>query len=81
MNEQAVRDIIGLVAGELEIPAARLDAGSSIDTIPEWDSVGHLNICLALQDRFGVELDMDTISELTSVAALAALVAKARAGS
>lgn len=76
MSEQAVRDIIALIAAELEIPADRLNAGSSIDNTPEWDSVGHLNICLAVQDRFGIELDMDAISELTSVAALAALVAR-----
>ena len=77
MNEQAVREIIALVSAELDIPPDRLDAGSSIDTTPEWDSVGHLNICLAIQDRFGVELDMDAISELTSIAALANLVSKA----
>ena len=50
-----------------------------IDTIPEWDSMAHLNICLAIQDSFGIQLDMDTIGELTSVAALAKLVDKARA--
>ena len=77
MSEKAVREIIALVASELEIPESRLNAGSSIDTTPEWDSVGHLNICLAVQDRFGVTLDMDAISELTSVAALAGLLDKA----
>jgi acyl carrier protein len=77
VTEQAVREIIALIASELEIPEGRLNAGSSIDTTPEWDSVGHLNICLAVQDRFGVVLDMEAISQLTSVAALAGLVEKA----
>ncbi|CAM9942264.1 unnamed protein product, partial [Phaeothamnion confervicola] len=77
VSEQAVREIIALVASELEIPESRLNAGSSIDTTPEWDSVGHLNICLAVQDRFGVSLDMEEISQLTSIAALAGLLEKA----
>jgi acyl carrier protein len=76
VSEQAVREIIALIASELEIPESSLNAGSSIDTTPEWDSVGHLNICLALQDRFGVSLDMEEISQATSVAALAAFLPK-----
>jgi acyl carrier protein len=76
VSERAVREIIALIAVELEIPESRLSAASSTDTTPEWDSVGHLNICLAIQDRYGVSLDMDAIGELTSVAALAALIDK-----
>ena len=78
MSDQAVRKIIALVASELELPAGKVNAGSSIETIPEWDSMAHLNICLAIQDSFGVTLDMETIGEATSVAALAKLVEKAR---
>lgn len=77
MSEQAVRRIIALVASELDLPANKVNAGSSIDTLPEWDSMAHLNICLAIQDSFGITLDMDTIGEITSVAALAKLVEKA----
>lgn len=75
----AIAKIIALVAAELDVPAGKINAKSSIDTIPEWDSMAHLNICLAIQDSFGIQLDMDTIGELTSVAALAKLVDNARA--
>lgn len=75
----AVAKIIALIATELDVPSAKINAKSSIDTVPEWDSMAHLNICLAIQDSFGIQLDMDTIGELTSVAALAKLVDKAKA--
>ncbi len=76
MSERAVREIIALIAAELEIPESRLSAASSSDTTPEWDSVGHLNICLAVQDRYGISLDMEAIGELTSITALAGLIDK-----
>lgn len=79
MSDHATTKVIALVAAELDVPPGKINAASSIDTIPEWDSMAHLNICLAIQDRFGIKLDMDTIGELTSVAALAKLVDKAQA--
>jgi len=66
--------VIALIASELKIPEAKLDASSSVDTVPEWDSMGHLNICLAFQDRFGVKLDLQAVGDATSVPALVALL-------
>jgi acyl carrier protein len=66
--------VIALIASELGIPEAKLDASSSVDTVPEWDSMGHLNICLAFQERFGVRLDLEAIGAATTVPALVALL-------
>jgi citrate synthase len=37
------------------------------EQIPEWDSVGHLNLMLALEDAFGLSLQIDDMARLTSV--------------
>lgn len=74
MTSDRTQAVIALIASELKIPEAKLDASSSVDTIPEWDSMGHLNICLAFQDRFGVKLDLEAIGAATSVPALVALL-------
>ena len=79
MSDHTIRKIIALVASELDLPASKVNAGSSIETIQEWDSMAHLNICLAIQESFGIQLDMDTIGEVTSVQSLAKLVEKAKA--
>jgi acyl carrier protein len=76
MSDQAIRKIIALVAAELDVPLGKINAASSIETVQEWDSMAHLNICLAIQDSFGIKLDMEAIGESTSVAALAKLVDK-----
>ena len=41
---------------------------------PLWDSVEHLDICLAFEKRFKTSLDVDAISTATSIRALAAIV-------
>ena len=74
MGDGKAQAVIELVAAELQIPAARLNADSSVDTVPEWDSMAHLNICLAFQERFGVALDLEAIAAATSVPALVALL-------
>jgi acyl carrier protein len=76
VSKQPTDQVIALIAGELGIPARRLNDGSSIDNVPEWDSEAHLNICMAFEERFNVGLDMETIGEVTSVHALAALLDK-----
>ncbi len=74
MTDGKVQAVISLIAAELEIPATKLDANSSVDTVPEWDSMAHLNICLAFQERFGVALDLESIAAATSVPTLVALL-------
>jgi acyl carrier protein len=34
--------------------------------IPEWDSVGHMGLVAALEDEFGIELDVDDIIDMSS---------------
>ncbi len=67
-------EVAALVASVLNLPAAEVTADASMETLPQWDSLAQLNICLAFQERFGVAMDMETIASSTSVAKLAALL-------
>ena len=42
----------------------------SADTIPSWDSVRHLTLITAIEERFDVTFDADQLMELTSVSAI-----------
>jgi acyl carrier protein len=79
MRDRSIEKVAALVAEALGVPAATVNAGSSIDNLPEWDSEAHMDICLAFESRFGIALDMDAIGRMTSVRALASLVDKAGA--
>ena len=74
MTAKNVALVTALVASVLNLPAGAVDPDASMESIPQWDSVAQLNICLEFQERFGVDLDMDTIASATNVARLASLL-------
>ena len=41
-----------------------------------WDSVGHLNLILALEQQFGVTFDEEQIADLVTVDAIVAAVSQ-----
>jgi acyl carrier protein len=66
--------VVELVAQVLGTHSDDLPIDASSDNIADWDSMAQLRICMAFQERFGVEMDMDRIETCTSVSALAALL-------
>ncbi len=42
----------------------------SAETIQSWDSVRHLNLIMAIEERFGLTFDADEIPGLISVSAI-----------
>ncbi len=58
------------------IPADRITAESSPETIENWDSMQHLNLVLAIEEKFGVQLDPEDIEQMKNIGAVAALVEK-----
>jgi acyl carrier protein len=69
-----VREVMHLTFG---ISPEQVSRSTSRDDVPEWDSVGHLNLMLGLEDRFGLSLDVDDLTRLTSVAAILAYLSRA----
>ncbi len=42
--------------------------------LPQWDSLGHMDVMMALETEFGVEINADTIAELVSLPAICAYI-------
>jgi acyl carrier protein len=74
MADERIQAVIALVADVLDVEKDELGPDSSMENLPLWDSVEHMNICLAFEQRFGMRLDMDAIATATSIRSLAALV-------
>lgn len=66
---QAVSDVFG-------VPLAEVVPDSSPQTVEAWDSMGHLNLVLALEQAFGVQLAPEEIAGMTSVRLAAQTLAK-----
>ena len=41
-------------------------AGLKYQSIPEWDSVGHMTLVAAIEDAFGIMMETDDIIDLSS---------------
>ncbi len=58
------------------VPVGKITAESSPETIETWDSMQHLNLVLAIEEKFGLQLSPEEIEEMKSVGAVATLVGK-----
>ena len=50
----------------LQLEAAQLGPGLVYQSVPSWDSVGHIELVAALEDAFDIMMDTDDIIDLSS---------------
>jgi acyl carrier protein len=56
-----------LLAQALQLPIEQIPLDLAFGDIPQWDSMGHMEVMMILEERYGVEINADTISALTSI--------------
>ncbi len=78
MSGDLASSVVELVADLFGVPAAELTPDSSPETIEGWDSIEHLNLVLALEQRFGLFFSPEEIATLGSVGAIVDAVAARR---
>jgi len=64
-----------------QVPIETVTPQSSPDTIPNWDSLQHLNLVLALEEEFHIQFTPEEIEQLLSVELVAALLDEKRVAS
>jgi acyl carrier protein len=70
-----------LLADILQVPVEDITEELAFGDLPQWDSMGHMDVMMSLEESFGVEVSTDTIGELVSVPAICAfLEGKSRNG-
>lgn len=74
MRKDKIQAVIALVAEVLGVQKDELGPDSSMENTPSWDSVEHMSICLAFEQRFGAALDMGAVGDAISIKSLAALI-------
>ncbi len=60
----------GTIAQTLELAPDAITETSSSDNVAGWDSVGHVNLMVALEQTFDVRLEIEDFPRLTSVPAI-----------
>jgi len=56
-----------VVAGVFQLDSREISPELGIGAIEGWDSLGHLNLVLRLEDAFGIRFTTEEIPQLTSV--------------
>jgi citrate synthase len=59
-----------LIAQVLDVEPAEVRPDLEFGAIPQWDSLNHVNLMVALEDRLGTTIDAEQMVELTTVIAI-----------
>jgi acyl carrier protein len=75
-SQQVPSSLRDIIADILEISSDEVTPELNTNTVDAWDSFRHLQLILAVEGEYGVQLDPQRIPELTSVALLQAELEK-----
>ena len=75
MGLSAFDEVRKMASDIFGVPAAKLTADSSPDTVESWDSVQHLNLILALESEFKLHFEPEEIDRMKTIGDVSALVA------
>ncbi len=67
-------DVKTVIAEALGIDRELVTDDLAYGDLPEWDSMGHMNVMMALEERYGIEITTDTIAKLVNMPAIFAYV-------
>ncbi len=63
LNENTLKQIMATV---LTVDITAIDSEASMDTLPSWDSLRHMNLVLALEEEFKVVIPDEDAGNITS---------------
>ena len=56
-----------ILAEAIQVPPEMVTADLAFGDIPQWDSLGHMEVMLKLEEAYGVTIDTDLIARLVSI--------------
>lgn len=68
--------VCATIAATLKVPQGTITATLRDEDLPEWDSMGHVNLMMALEQTFDLYLEVDDFEILKSVPAILDFLAK-----
>lgn len=58
------------IAITLKVPASKITETTKDEDLAAWDSLGHVNLMMTLEQTFDIFLDVEDFSKLNSVPAI-----------
>ena len=79
-DEDVRERVLETIASVLGVPRQSVDPGAAPGVTPGWDSLAHMRIVLAVEDRFGIHIPDQAVVQLLSAEAMVATVITQLAG-
>jgi len=73
MTDLAAR-VCEIASDVFEVETGTITPASTPDDVESWDSLAMLNLMVALEDEFDVQLSPDAVAEASSIGALVSMV-------
>ena len=68
MEKDKLKLKIKKIMSELwEVPVENIPEDASFNDYIHWDSVGHVSLMVALQEKFDIEIDYDVLIKFVSI--------------
>jgi acyl carrier protein len=80
LSDDLTAEICEIAANVLDVPPAAVREAGDLEQVENWDSLHQLNLMLALEETYGIQLSPDDLGLLTHVDTIRELVEKQRAG-
>ncbi|MGB8252382.1 MAG: acyl carrier protein [Anaerolineaceae bacterium] len=71
-QQDLIISVTDLIAKTLGVPVDQITEGLSYGDLPEWDSLGHMNIMMALEEKYGIQITTDVITSLINLKSITA---------
>jgi len=76
MSSQLFEKVRGITGDILEVSPDQITPQSSSENIETWDSVHHLNLILAFEQEFGIQLEPEEIDHMNNVERITTILAQ-----
>jgi acyl carrier protein len=73
-NHNLSTQVQDLLMKSLRVPADQVTSELAFGDLPQWDSMGHMEVMMALEARYGIEINAETIGALTSIPAICSYI-------
>ena len=65
-----------IIIDTLKVSKEQTELNLGMDDVANWDSLTHMNLIVAIEDEFGIEISGDDIAEMISFESIKKIVAK-----
>ncbi|MCC7129107.1 MAG: hypothetical protein B6D39_03370 [Anaerolineae bacterium UTCFX2] len=66
-DQDLTLQVQNLLAEAIQVPLELVTPDLAFGDLPQWDSLGHMEVMLKLEEQYGVAIDADRIARLISI--------------